>query len=222
MRTLDDILAISADRKGSEGIIFAGFEPSLAKDALSEIPDNRWLAEMTRSIFQAGFNWKVVERMWPGFEEAFHGFDVGRCAMMSEDWFDELCANKTIIRYPQKIQSVQQNAVFIQEQAAIHGSFGKMVGQWPSGDFSGLLNLLKKEGSRLGGTTGQYFLRFMGVDGYILSRDVIARLIAEGVIDKPPTSKAAMKAVQEAMNTWVDQSERSLKEISRILATSCG
>lgn len=222
MRTLDDILAISAERKGGEDTIFTGFEPSLAPDALSEIPDNRWLAEMTRSIFQAGFNWKVVERMWPGFEEAFHGFDVGRCAMMSEDWFDELCANKAIIRYPQKIRSVQQNAVFIQEQAAIHGSFGKMVGQWPSEDFAGLLDLLKKEGSRLGGTTGQYFLRFMGVDGYILSRDVIARLIAEGVVDKPPTSKSAMKAVQEAMNAWVDQSGRSLKEISRILATSCG
>ncbi|WP_299599391.1 DNA-3-methyladenine glycosylase I [uncultured Tateyamaria sp.] len=222
MRTLDDILAISADRKGSEDIVFAGFEPPVEPDVLSEIPDHRWLDEMTRSIFQAGFNWKVVERMWPGFEEAFYGFDVGRCAMMSEDWFDELCANKAIIRYPQKIRSVQQNAVFIQEQATIHGNFGKMVGHWPSDDFAGLLDLLKKEGSRLGGTTGQYFLRFMGVDGYILSRDVTARLIAEGVIDKPPTSKSAMKAVQEAMNAWVDQSGRSLKEISRILATSCG
>lgn len=177
---------------------------------------------MTRSVFQAGFNWKVVDRMWPGFEEAFHGFDVGRCAMMSEDWFDDLCANKAIVRYPQKIWSVQQNAVFIQEQAAAHGGFGKMIGHWPTDDFAGLLALLKKEGSRLGGTTGQYFLRFMGVDGYILSRDVVARLISEGVIDKPPTSKAAMKAVQDAMNVWVNQSDRSLKEISRILATSCG
>lgn len=222
MRTLGDILAISAERKGSEANVFSGFEQSLEADALSKIPEHRWLAGMTRSVFQAGFNWKVVDRMWPGFEEAFHGFDVGRCAMMSEDWFDDLCANKAIVRYPQKIWSVQQNAVFIQEQAAAHGGFGKMIGHWPTDDFAGLLALLKKDGSRLGGTTGQYFLRFMGVDGYILSRDVVARLISEGVIDKPPTSKAAMKAVQDAMNVWVNQSDRSLKEISRILATSCG
>ncbi|WP_420011425.1 DNA-3-methyladenine glycosylase I [Tateyamaria sp.] len=222
MRTLDDILAISAERKGSEAAVLSGVEPSATAQELTKVPDHRWLAQMTRSVFQAGFNWKVVDNMWPGFEEAFHGFDVGRCVMMSEDWFDELCANTAIVRYPQKIWSVQQNAVFIQEQAAMHGSFGQMIANWPADDFAGLLEMLKKDGTRLGGSTGQYFLRFMGVDGYILSRDVVARLIAEGVIDKAPTSKSAMKAVQSAMNTWSEDSGRSLKEISRILATSCG
>lgn len=222
MRTIDEILAISADRKGSADAVLGGSEPSSTPEQLAQVPDDRWLSRMTRSVFEAGFNWKVVDRMWPGFEEAFQGFDIGRCAMMSEDWFDELCGNKAIVRYPQKIRSVQQNAVFIQEQVAAHGSFGKMVAGWPASDYAGLLELMKKEGNRLGGTTGQYFLRFMGVDGYILSRDVTARLIVEGVIDKPATSKSAMKAVQSAMNAWVDQSGRSLKEISRILATSCG
>ena len=31
---------------------------------------------MTRAIFQSGFSWKVIEAKWPGFEEAFDGFDV--------------------------------------------------------------------------------------------------------------------------------------------------
>jgi len=96
------------------------------------------------------------------------------------------------------------------------------VADWPASDYAGLLETMKKDGTRLGGTTGQYFLRTMGVDGYILSKDVVGRLVAEGVIDKSPTSKSAMKAVQAAMNTWAEQSGRSLKEISRILATSCG
>ncbi|GGX65640.1 3-methyladenine DNA glycosylase [Tateyamaria omphalii] len=222
MRDLNEILAISADRKGGEAPIFADLEPSLSPEEIAQVPDDRWLAEMTRSVFQAGFNWKVVERMWPGFEEAFHGFDVDRCAFMNEDWFDELCRNTAIVRYPQKIRAVQQNAIFIKEQTAAHGGFGKMVAAWPGDDFAGLLALLKKDGSRLGGTTGQYFLRLMGVDGYLLSRDVTARLIAEGVIDKPPTSRSAMMAVQAAMNTWAEQSGRSLKEVSLILATSCG
>ena len=62
----------------------------------------------------------------------------------------------------------------------------------------------------------------MGVDGYILSKDVIRRLVAEGVIDKPPRSKTVMAEVHAEINVWADQSGRSLKEISRILATSCG
>lgn len=222
MRTLDEILAISAERKGGEAAIFEGFTPSKTADEIRTIPDDRWLAEMTRAIFQAGFNWKVVNNMWSGFEAAFHGFDVGRNAMMSDDRFDALCKDTSIVRYPQKIRSVQENAVFIQEVAAEHGSFGQMIADWPKSDHVGLLAKLKEEGCRLGGTTAQYFLRAMEVDGYILSKDVVGRLVAEGIVDKPPSSKTAMNAVQDAINTWVDQSGRSLKEISRILATSCG
>ncbi len=222
MRSLKSILAISVDRKGSEAVIFDGIEPSKSKEELRAIPDDRWLSAMTRAIFQAGFNWKVVDRMWPGFENAFHGFDVGRCAMMSDDWFDDLCKDTSIVRYPQKILSVRQNAVFLQDVAKDHGGFGDMVAAWPPDDYHKLLLKLKNEGNRLGATTGQYFLRFMGVDGYILSKDVIGRLVAEGVIDKQPTSKAAIAAVQNAMNTWRAESGKSMKEISRILATSCG
>lgn len=222
MRTINSILEISVARKGSEAEVLAGFVPSRTAQELAGAPDDRWLAEMTRSIFQAGFNWKVVDRMWPGFEAAFERFDVPACGMMDDDWFDALVKDTSIVRYPQKIRSVQQNAVFIRETSAVHGGFGKMVSDWPKSDFVGLLEMLKKNGSRLGGTTGQYFLRAMGVDGYILSKDVVARLIAESVIDKPPTSKSAMRAVQDAFNVWVDDSGRSLKEVSRILATSCG
>ncbi len=222
MRTLEQILEISIKRKGSGEAVFDGFEPSKSSDVIAAIPDDRWLAEMTRAVFQAGFNWKVVDRMWPDFEAAFSGFDIGRNAMMSDDRFDELCKDTSIVRYPQKIQSVQKNAVYIQEIAAGHGSFGAFIAGWPSDDFAGLLETLKKNANRLGGTTGQYFLRAMGVDGYILSKDVAARLIAEGVIDTAPTSKSAMRSVQNAINAWSEESGRSLKEISRIMATSCG
>lgn len=222
MRTLGEILDISAARKGSEAAIFEGYEPSGSPAETAEIPDDRWLAQMTRSIFQAGFNWKVVDNMWPGFETAFRGFDPGPCAFMDDEWFDALITDKSIVRHGPKIRAVQENAVFILDIRKEHGSFGQMIADWPSDDYAGLLLRLRADGSRLGGTTGQYFLRFMGVDGYILSRDVVGRLIAEGVIDKAPTSKKAMMAVQDAFNSWMDESGRSLKEISRILATSTG
>lgn len=222
MRTLQEILEISTARKGSEAAIFDNFEPSKTSAQLAEIPDDRWLASMTRAIFNAGFNWKVVESMWPGFEAAFRGFDPGACSMMDDDWFDALVTDTSIVRHGAKIRAVQENAVYVRAQADAHGGFGAFVGQWGPDEFDGLLAHLKAEGSRLGGTTGQYFLRFMGVDGYILSTDVVARLVAEGVIDKPPTSKSAMRAVQAAFSEWHSTSGRSLKEISRILATSIG
>ncbi|WP_300035180.1 DNA-3-methyladenine glycosylase I [uncultured Roseobacter sp.] len=222
MRTLNDILAISSERKGGETALFEGFEPSLTAGEISQIPDDRWLAQMTRSIFQAGFNWKVVDSMWPGFETAFRGFDPGPCAFMDDVWFDALVTDKSIVRHGPKIRAVQENAAFILDIRKEHGGFGRFIADWPAPEFASLLLRLKSDGSRLGGATGQYFLRFMGVDGYILSRDVVGRLVAEGVIDKAPSSKKSMMAVQAAFNTWADQSGRSLKEISRILATSTG
>ena len=77
MRRLEEILAISVERKGSEAELFKGFEPPKTIAELTATPDDRWLAAMTRAIFNAGFNWKVVETMWPGFEAAFKGLDTG-------------------------------------------------------------------------------------------------------------------------------------------------
>lgn len=222
MRGFDDIFEISAARKGGAEALNAMLEPPLAPAALAAIPDHRWLANFTRHVFNAGFNWKVIESKWEGFEAAFHGFDIGKCAMMDDAWFDKLVQDTRIVRYGGKILSVRDNAVFLQELAAEHGSAAKVFADWPAEDYASLLEMLKKRGTRLGGTTGQYALRAIGVDSFVLSRDVVARLIAEGVIDKAPTSKGAMARVQAAFNTWRDQSGRSLKEISRVLAMSIG
>ena len=70
--------------------------------------------------------------------------------------------------------------------------------------------------------TAQYFLRFSGWDAWILSKDVGAALVREGVVDKPPTSKAAIARAQAAITAWSDESGRSQSEISRILALSTG
>ena len=220
MRTFDEIFEIAADRKGGAEALNAMLEPPLKPTSLAQIPDDRWLAGMTKCIFQAGFNWKVVEAMWPGFEAAFEGFDVGRCAMLNDDDFARLVSDTRIVRYGAKIKSVQENARYVLETSKQGGGFGKVMGEWSSRNHVDLLEMNKKNGARLGGNTGQYFLRSMGKDGFIMSQDVVGRLLAEKVIDKPPTSKKAMMNVQDAFNIWMDQSCRSLKEISRVLAMS--
>lgn len=65
-------------------------------------------------------------------------------------------------------------------------------------------------------------LRQMGKEGYLLSKDVVARLVAEGVIGGPPTSRKAMAAVQAAFDRWRTESGQSLNTISRVLAQSIG
>ena len=83
--------------------------------------------------------------------------------------------------------------------------------------------LLKKEGSRLGGQSCQYFIRFIGKDGYITSRDVIAALIANGLdIKDKPTSQRDQKKVQDAFNHWQDECGLPMTHISRILGFTAG
>ncbi|MBY6067042.1 DNA-3-methyladenine glycosylase I [Leisingera aquaemixtae] len=218
MRSFDEIYAISADRHGGPEAL----EENLTRPdpKVTELPEDRWLATMTKCIFQAGFNWKVIEAKWQGFEEVFHGFAPGPCAFMPEDEFDRILSDTRVVRNGAKLATVRANAAFLMELRD-QGGAGKVLGGWPSTDYIGLLEMLKKRGSRLGGMTGQYAMRFAGRDSFILSQDVTARLIAEGVIDKPATSKSALKAVQGAFNTWMEQSGRSLTEISRVLAMSC-
>ncbi|MEM8981069.1 MAG: DNA-3-methyladenine glycosylase I [Pseudomonadota bacterium] len=219
MRSFDEIFEIAAARHGGAAALEATFPTPKTPQDLADLPEDRWLSRFTRSIFEAGFNWKVIAAKWDGFEEAFDGFDLGKCAFMDDEKFDQLLSNTAIVRNGKKIATVRENASFLlslREQ----GGAGKVLGGWPSTDYIGLLDLLKKEGAHLGGASASYALRFLEKDSFILSQDVTARLTAEGVIDKPATSKTALKAVQAAFNTWMDQSGRGLSQISRTLAMS--
>ncbi|MBV2186231.1 MAG: 3-methyladenine DNA glycosylase, partial [Rhizobium sp.] len=75
MRSFDEIWKIAAGRKGGDAAVEAALQFPKTQDEIAGTPDDRFLATMTRCIFQSGFNWKVVEAMWPGFEAAFDGFD---------------------------------------------------------------------------------------------------------------------------------------------------
>jgi len=224
MRHFDEIRQMAADHKGGMDALDALLTDSHGKTAkqLAAIPDDRWLSLMTKCIFQAGFNWKVIETKWPGFEAAFNGFDVAKCAFLSDEDLDRLATDKSIVRNPQKIITVRDNAIFLRELAGEHGSAAAFFAAWPADDQIGLLEVLKARASRMGGNTAQYFLRFIGRDSFILSRDVTAALIREGVVDKQVTSKAAWRAVQDAFNTWAAQSGGSMTQISRTLAMSVG
>jgi 3-methyladenine DNA glycosylase Tag len=184
--------------------------------------DDRFLSGMTKAVFSSGFSWKVIEKKWSGFEDAFDRFAPKRVAAYSEDRIDALLKDTRIVRNGAKIMATIENARFVFEIAKQHGSFGRFLSTWPATDQVGLLDFLKKNASHLGGATAQYFLRFEGWDAFILSGDVVAALIREGVVTKQPMSKKEMATVQAAFNTWRNKSGRPVREISRILAMSVG
>ncbi len=214
------IQALAEDRHGGKSALMEKMPKVPDPQTLAKVPDHRWLSGMTKRIFQAGFNWDLIEQKWPAFEEAFEGFEPGRWSMMSDGDLDRLLADTRIVRNGAKMSSVQVNANLLCDLAKAHGSAAKAIADWPSEDFVGLLSMLQKRGSRLGGTTAQWVLRGMGKDGFVLTKDVTTALIRDGVVAKSPSSQRDLKAVQHAFNTWRAQSDLPLTHISRILACS--
>ena len=219
----ETILSIAESRQGGpEGLAARLGEHGnpTPPEALATIGDDRWLAMFSKCIFQAGFSWKVIEQKWPGFEEAFEGFDVNRLAFLPDEAFEALLSDTRIVRNGAKIKAVQANAVFLKDLAAEHGSAARFFADYPETDQTGLMEILKKRGSRLGGNTGQIALRFMGKESFILSGDVVKALLRENVIENDRMSKKNLGAIQAAFNTWKADTGFSLTKISRILAFS--
>jgi 3-methyladenine DNA glycosylase Tag len=191
--------------------------------ALAKLSDDRILAEMTKRVFSAGFAWSVIEAKWPGFEKAFLGFKPARLTFQPDDFWDGLLSDTSIVRNGAKIASVRENATFVQEIAKEHGSFGKFLAKWPSSDQVGLLDLLARRGSRLGGNSGQMFLRFVGWDGFVTSQDVVACLRDAGLdIADEVKSKGDLAKVQAQVNAWATETGLPYVHLSRICAMSIG
>ncbi|MDB5376411.1 MAG: 3-methyl-adenine glycosylase [Rubritepida sp.] len=221
MRRFATIFALAAGRKGGE----AALEVLLAETAprspaeIAATPDDRLLAEMTWRIFCAGFSSQAIEGKWPGFEAAFDRRPARlrlheRCALRRAD--------QGTIRNGAKIRSVQVNAAFLVDLAEKHGSAARFFADWPDSDHVGLLDLLKKRASHLGGDSAGRFLRVIGKPAFIARPDVVAALIREGVLERPPGGKRDLAAIQAAFNRWAAESGRDLTSISRVLAMSIG
>ena len=223
MTSFKTIRARAEKRKGGAEALKRLLPPRPRPEALRDIADDRALAEMTKRVFSAGFAWRVIEAKWPGFEQAFLAFQPARLAFEPDEFWEGLTKDARIVRNGAKIMSVRRNARFVQDMTKEHGSFGKFLAGWPSSDEVGLLELLAKRGDRLGGATGQMFLRFIGWDGFTTSKDVVACLRDAGLdIAGTPTSKRDLIKVQEQFNAWAKETGLPYAHLSRICAFSIG
>jgi 3-methyladenine DNA glycosylase Tag len=217
------IRARAEKRKGGPGALQKLLPHKPDTKTLAKLTDDRALAEMTKRVFSAGFAWSVIENKWDGFEEAFLNFAPPKLMFQPDDYWDALLSDARIVRNGAKIQSVRENAAFVQAIAKEHGSFGKFLAAWPSSDEVALLDLLAKRGSRLGGNTGQMFLRFVGYDGFVTSQDVVACLRDAGLdIGTEAKSKSDLAKVQAQFNAWAEETGLPYVQLSRICALSIG
>ena len=223
MPDFESIYATACERKGGESAVKKLLPKSLSGKKLAAIPEDRYLAEFSRKIFQSGFVWRVVEQKWAGFEELFWGFDIEKLLMMPDDMLERKAQDPKIIRNYRKVCTIRDNATMIaatrrQQQC----SFGEFIAAWPADDVTGLWLYLKQHGSRLGGNTGPYALRALGVDTFLLTRDVEGFLRLHGIIDGGIGSKKALAAAQAFFNELKTQSGRSLAELSSLVSFNFG
>jgi len=223
MRSFEAIRARAADRKGGDEVLATLLGPVPDNRAVADIGDDRILSTMAERVFAAGFVWRVIEQKWPGFEAAFLGFQPKVLLFQPDDFWHDLASDPRIVRNPQKIRSVRENAVFVDRVSREHGGFGRFLAGWPEDDQVGLMAFLGKGGSRLGGNTGQYLLRWLGWDTFILSADMCAALRDAGLdIADQPTSKKDLEKVQAGINAWAAETGLPRAHISRIFAMSTG
>ncbi|MES0197343.1 DNA-3-methyladenine glycosylase I [Mesorhizobium sp. M0011] len=223
MADFKKIRARAAKRKGGEEELTSLLGPAPDNAAVADIADDRILSVMAERVFAAGFVWRVIEQKWPGFEEAFLRFEPKRLLFQPDDFWHDLTADQRVVRNPQKIRSVRDNAAFVERVSKEYGGFGQFLANWPADDQVGLMAWLGKHGSRLGGNTGQYFLRWLGWDAFVISGDMAAALRDAGLdIAESPTSKKDLDKIQRQINQWAAETHLPRRHISRILAMSIG
>lgn len=202
--------------------VLARYDRVRSVDEITQLDDSYLLSNMSRRVFRAGIKHSVVDAKWPEFEKAFFGFIPQKVALMSDDQLEKLMQNDKIIRHWGKIKSTRLNAFMVTEYIEKHGSFASFIAQWPVDDIVGLWIELKKQGSHLGGNSAAYFLRLIAKDTFVLTDDVVAALIAQGIVDRRPTSQRDLRLVQQTFNQWHEQSGEPLSHISRLLAHTVG
>jgi DNA-3-methyladenine glycosylase I len=85
--------------------------------------DSVYFENLTRCIFQAGLNWKVIKSKWSNFQKAFDGFDLNKRSSYGDEDIKRLLNDSGIIRNRRKIAATIYNAKEFKRIGEEYGSF---------------------------------------------------------------------------------------------------
>ena len=125
--------------------------------------DAEYLERMSRCIFTAGLNWKVVGKKWPDFLKAFEEFKPERVARFSGSDTKRLMSDQGIVRNERKIGATINNAEEFIRVKKEFGSFREYLDSFGS-DEKRLQNNLQSRFHHLGPSTARMFLWSVGYD----------------------------------------------------------
>ncbi len=119
-----------------------------------------YLEIMSKSVFQSGMSWKVIENKWEGTREAFHDFDITTVASLTEKDISDLTQDTRVVRNRRKLEAVVGNARRIIELEEEYDGFKKYLRS--HGDFEALVKDLRTQFKFLGDTGSYVFLYVVG------------------------------------------------------------
>lgn len=134
-----------------------------------------YLEIMSKSVFQAGMSWKVIEKKWPSTKEAFHDFDIETVADFHEGEIEDLTKDTRVVRNFRKLNAIVHNAQKIIDLDKEHGSFQKYLRS--HGNFDETMKAIRKDFKFMGPTGIYVFL-------YIIGEDVIPHDEFENIYKK--------------------------------------
>ena len=114
-----------------------------------------YLEQLSKSVFQAGISWRVVDAKWPTIKPAFRSFNVERVARMGDREIDKLASDPRVIRSRPKISAVVHNARVILDLERA-GGFRKHLRSFD--DYEELATDLKKRFKFVGDSGTYHFL----------------------------------------------------------------
>ena len=124
--------------------------------------ESDYLDVMSKSVFQSGLSWKVVEAKWPGTQEALEDFDPETVAAFTDEDLDRLSEDSRIIRSRRKLAAVVHNARRMIELSEQHGGFQAYLRS--HSDFEAAIKDIRKQFKYMGDAGTFHFLWVVGED----------------------------------------------------------
>ena len=121
-----------------------------------------YLEIMSKSVFQSGISWRVVESKWPGVREAMREFDPQTIATLSDSDMDDLAQDTRMIRHRRKLSAIAANARRMLDLEDEHGTFQAYLRS--HGSFEATLQAVRKDFKYMGDSGTYHFLWTVGED----------------------------------------------------------
>ncbi len=121
--------------------------------------DNGYFEIISKSVFQAGFSYKVVHDKWEGIREVFSNFDYKKVRDWDESDIMNALESPKVIRNSRKISAIVENAQTFGEIVKKHGSFSSFIDENRSKPYDEKTKLLGSKFKWLG-KTGAFFFYY--------------------------------------------------------------